>query len=184
MKGSVKQSKFLSFVLRHKPEQIGISLEDEGWTDVEILIKQCRSHGRRLSMDDLRKIVAKDGKGRYSFNEDETKIRANQGHSIEVDMKFEPQDPPDTLYHGTGAESLDSIMDCGLSKMKRQYVHLSLDLDTATKVGARHGVASILIVNTKAMKAEGYKFYLSENQVWLTENVPPDFLTVYKNNEE
>lgn len=170
--------KFLSLVLRHSPETIGITIDPKGgWTDVELLIEKINQQGKfHLNRKILEEIVETDGKQRYSFNADRTKIRANQGHSIPIDLELEKQTPPEILYHGTAERFLPSIREKGLLPMSRQYVHLSGDEETALKVGKRHGKPFILKVRAGEMQRQGYLFYLSENHVWLTEHVPPQFL--------
>jgi putative RNA 2'-phosphotransferase len=169
-------SKFLSLLLRHQPETIGIILDANGWADVDELIEKSAAHGVSFSPDELDEIVDTNDKKRFAFNEDGTKIRASQGHSVSVDLKLEPVEPPPYLYHGTVAKFLDSILDKGLVKGQRQYVHLSKDLDTAVKVGNRRGKAVILKIDTGTMHSNGYRFFLSANGVWLTEAVPPLYI--------
>jgi len=173
-----KESKFLSLVLRHHPEAIGISLDAHGWAEVNMLIKHMKCKFPVFSLKILEEIVATDSKQRYAFSEDNTKIRANQGHSLAVELELLPQTPPECLYHGTASRFVKS----GLQKQTRQYVHLSIDITTATKVGARHGKPVIFKVDTKAMYEAGYVFYLSANGVWLTDEVPPKFLDLIVNN--
>lgn len=173
-------SKFISLILRHKPEEIGITLDNHGWANVKDLIKGINNAGREIDMNLLEEIVRTDNKGRYSFNENKTKIRANQGHSIQVDIEFKELEPPAALYHGTATKSLDSIMRQGIKSMNRLYVHLSKDFETAIKVGSRHGKCVILIVDTKRMYEDGIKFYLSENGVWLTEYVDSKYIKEIK----
>lgn len=168
-------SKFLSLLLRHKPQLIGLELDEHGWADVDDLIRRLNSR-RPIDRATLERIVATDDKGRYSFSADGKLIRANQGHSIPVDVELAEVAPPKILYHGTGAKSVASIRRQGLMKMSRLYVHLSADIETATKVGSRHGVPKIFVVDSAAMSAEGYKFFRSVNGVWLTEHVPAKFL--------
>ncbi|MBE6811069.1 MAG: RNA 2'-phosphotransferase [Ruminococcaceae bacterium] len=168
-------SKFLSLILRHKPSEIGIDLDEHGWANVAELItgiykKQC------FNMAMLEEIVATDEKQRYSFNSDKTLIRANQGHSIPVDVELEEVSPPDILYHGTGEKFVSSIRKLGLIPKSRLYVHLSKDIDTAINVGKRHGNPIIYSVDCSRMIADGYKFYLSVNGVWLTKEVPVKYL--------
>lgn len=129
-------------------------------------------------MDLIEKIVKEDKKGRYSFNDDKTMIRANQGHSVKVDVELKEKTPPEILYHGTGEKYIESILKTGLEKRSRLYVHLSSDVDTAKNVGARHGKPIILKIKTKEMTDDGFKFYLSENGVWLTDNVPTKYIEV------
>lgn len=171
-----KTSKFLSMILRHKPEKANISLDEHGWADVAELIKQIRlTH--EMSMDILQKIVDTDDKQRYSFNDDKTKIRANQGHSINVDVELQEQIPPDILYHGTGEKYVESIEKIGLIAKSRLYVHLSCDVEAAKKVGSRHGKPVVYKIDCKSMNADGYQFFLSKNNVWLTKVVPCKYLT-------
>ena len=172
-----KTSIFISLILRHKPEAAGISLDEHGWADVEELIDGVNASGKYfLDRDILEEIVRTDEKTRYSFNEDHTLIRANQGHSVPVDVELEEQTPPAILYHGTGERSVPFIDEQGLLPKSRLYVHLSADPETAKKVGRRHGRPVIYMVDCKAMAADGYKFYLSVNKVWLTKEVPPKYL--------
>lgn len=171
-----KLSVFLSLVLRHKPEAANISLDNYGWADVELLIKGVNATGRNLSLDVLEEIVKTDEKGRYSFSDDKSKIRANQGHSVDVDMKFVEEIPPDELYHGTAQKSLDGIMRDGLKPMSRQYVHLSKDAKTAIRVGRRHGEPVLLKVNAQKAYKDGYTFFRSTNGVWLVKLLPADYL--------
>ena len=172
----IKTSKFLALVLRHKPEKIGITLDEQGWADVDELIEKTIASGRELDRESLEYIVRTNDKKRYAFNEDHTRIRASQGHTIPVDVELMEKIPPDSLYHGTKADSLPSIMDYGLLKMKRLYVHLSNDVGTAIKVGQRHGNPVVLLVNSGRMYKDGYRFYLSVNGVWLTDHVPAEYL--------
>ena len=170
-------SKFISLILRHKPGTIGISLDEHGWADVQELIAGINASGNhQLDMDLLEEIVRTDEKQRYSFNNDHTLIRANQGHSIPVDVELEEKTPPAVLYHGTGEKYVSSIDQEGLISKSRLYVHLSSDVETAKKVGSRHGRPVIYIVDCAAMAADGYKFYLSANNVWLMKEVPVKYL--------
>jgi putative RNA 2'-phosphotransferase len=169
--------KFLALILRHKPEVIGIKLDEHGWASVEELIKGVNRNSRRsLDRATLEEIVRTDSKQRYAFNADHTKIRANQGHSVHVDVELEQRTPPDLLWHGTGEKSAASIAREGILPMGRLYVHLSADYGTAVKVGSRHGRPVVFAVDCAAMVREGYRFWLSKNNVWLTENVPPRYL--------
>ena len=170
-----KTSKFLSLILRHKPEVIGITLDEHGWARVDEVIAGI-AKTRPMSMEILEEIVATDSKGRYAFNEDKTLIRANQGHSVHVDVELEEKAPPEVLYHGTGEKSVASIEAQGLLPMSRLYVHLSLDVATATKVGQRHGKPVVFRVDAQAMAAQGHRFYVSRKGVWLTKHVPAEFL--------
>ena len=174
----VSTGKFLSKILRHKPEIIGITLDEHGWADVEELISGVQKTKPEFSREILEEIVRTNNKQRYSFNEDHTKIRANQGHSLSVDVELKEAVPPEVLYHGTGNKSVASIEKEGLLPMGRLYVHLSKDVDTARKVGSRHGKPVIFIVKAGQMQREGYGFYLSENEVWLTKTVPTRYLEI------
>ena len=168
-------SKFLSLILRHKPETIGICLDEHGWANVDELIAGiAKSH--EFNMDILEEIVRTDEKQRYSFNEDKTLIRANQGHSVPVDLEFEAVEPPEELWHGTGEKYVSLIDVQGLFAKSRLYVHLSGDEETAMKVGARHGKPVLYIVKSGQMYRDGYEFYRSVNGVWLTKEVPVNYL--------
>lgn len=171
MEKTDKLSKFISLVLRHNPDAAHITLDEHGWANVEELLAGIRSTGRKIDMTLLEEIVATDSKQRYSFNQDKTMIRANQGHSIAVDVELAVQEPPEFLYHGTAARFMESIEREGLKPMGRLYVHLSKDIETALKVGARHGVPVVLKVHSGDMCKAGHLFYLSENGVWLTKKV-------------
>ena len=168
-----KTSKYLSLLLRHKPEVGNITLDKNGWAPVKDILKALK-----VNMEVLEDIVYTDSKCRYSFNDNKTKIRANQGHSVSVDVELQEVVPPDILYHGTSTKSLESIKKDGIKSMSRQYVHLSLDMDTAVKVGSRHGKPVILAVNSKQMYEDGYRFYISVNNVYLTDNVPYNYLHI------
>ena len=170
-------SKFISLILRHNPQVIGISLDEHGWADVKELIDGInRTEGHSLDMDTLDEIVRTDEKQRYSFNEDHSLIRANQGHSIPVDVELEEKIPPDILWHGTGQKYVSSIDVQGLIPKSRLYVHLSSDMETARKVGSRHGRPVIYQVECRKMTEDGYRFFLSANRVWLTKEVPVEYL--------
>ncbi len=177
-KEMVHISKFLSLVLRHQPGKIGIALDENGWARVATLIQQANKNGVQLSREILEEVVETNNKKRFAFNADKTKIRASQGHSMAVDLNYTPQKPPAMLYHGTSERALKSIMANGLQKQNRQHVHLSTDIITARNVGQRHGKPVVLRVDAEAMAQNGYLFYLSENQVWLTEQVPTEYLQV------
>ena len=169
-------SRFLCFILRHKPESIGISLNHHGWANVTDLIAGIQKT-QPFSMEQLEEIVRTDDKQRYSFNEDKTLIRANQGHSIPVDVELAEMQPPAVLYHGTGEKYVSSIDAQGLIPKSRLYVHLSADADTASAVGSRHGKPVVYLVDAKQMAQDGHRFFLSVNHVWLTKNVPVQYLS-------
>lgn len=171
-----KLSIFISLVLRHNPDAVGIKLDKHGWADVSELINGINKTGRKIDIDILEEIVRTDNKQRYSFNEDKTLIRANQGHSIPVDVELREKEPPEFLYHGTADRFLKTIMIEGLKPMSRLYVHLSKDVETANKVGKRHGSPVILKVHSGQMHREGIKFYLSENGVWLVSKIDVRYL--------
>jgi len=169
-------SKFLSFVLRHQPEEIGLELDDAGWASVEELLDACKRAGRALTLEELQHIVDTSDKKRFAFSEDGLYIRANQGHSVQIELGYEPRKPPSLLYHGTATRFLESIRKEGLKRGSRHHVHLSSDSVTAANVGARHGKPVVLRIASSQMHNDGYSFYLSENGVWLTERVPPDYI--------
>jgi putative RNA 2'-phosphotransferase len=171
-----KISKFLSLVLRHAPEKIGLELSESGWVSVGRLIEASRNHGFEFTLDELRSVVTNNDKKRFSFTEDGLRIRANQGHSLDVELGYDPVAPPEILYHGTADRFLSSIGREGLIKGKRRHVHLSSDVDTATKVGQRHGKPVVIRVNAGQMHRDGFIFYLSANHVWLTEHAPVEYL--------
>lgn len=166
-----KTSKFISLILRHKPEEIGITLDEHGWANVDDLIR-----GVNIDMKTLEQIVETDDKQRYSFNADKTFIRANQGHSIPVDVELDELRPPEFLWHGTGEKYMNSICRDGLIPKSRLYVHLSSDMETAITVGKRHGNVVLLRVDARKMYQDGFKFYLSKNGIWLTKYVPTSYL--------
>lgn len=172
----VSKSKFLSLVLRHKPEEIGLVLDQNGWASIDELIALANARGTNLSRPQIESIVKNNDKQRFALSEDGTKIRANQGHSIDIALGLAPQIPPERLYHGTATRFLESIREKGLHPASRQHVHLSSDLATAEKVGSRHGRPVVLTVESGQMARDGHLFYLSENGVWLTGNVPPKYL--------
>ena len=169
--------KFISLILRHHPENIDIKLDEHGWARTEDLIAGI-AKTRPFDMQMLEEIVRTDSKQRYSFNEDKTLIRANQGHSIQVDVELEQKTPPDVLWHGTGEKYVESINKIGLIPKSRLYVHLSKDCKTAKTVGSRHGKPVVYRVNAKQMSENGYPFYLSVKGVWLTKEVPVQYLSI------
>jgi len=175
-------SRFMSLILRHKPEAIGIHLDEHGWANVDELIDGiAKTH--EFNMEILEEIVRTDNKKRYSFNEDKTLIRANQGHSIPVDVELEKKEPPKYLFHGTGEKYRESIEKMGLIPKSRLYVHLSSDTETAVSVGKRHGKPIVYRVSSEAMQKDGYEFYQSVNGVWLTKEVPVKYLELKKPEE-
>ncbi|ENY8552384.1 TPA: RNA 2'-phosphotransferase [Clostridioides difficile] len=173
-----KLSIFISLILRHKPETIGIKLDDYGYADVNELIEKINNTGRNINIEILEQIVKEDNKQRYSFNDDRSKIRANQGHSINVNVELRELEPPRFLYHGTATRFLDNIKKEGIISKSRLYVHLSNDIDTAVHVGKRHGISIVLKINTGKMYENGYKFYLSENNIWLCEYIPFKYVEI------
>lgn len=176
MKNLKSISKFMSLILRHNPGCVGITLDDQGWVEVSTLIKAINKSGKNVDEEIIKEVVATNDKQRFTFSDDGLRIRANQGHSVNVDLKLEPQTPPEFLYHGTATKNLDSINKDGLDKRARQHVHLSADKVTATKVGQRHGKVVILTVRSGDMAREGHEFFLSKNGVWLTDSVPVEYI--------
>ena len=173
----VQTSKFLSLILRHAPEKIGLALDANGWADIGQLLAQAARHGRSLSREDLNEVVARDGKTRYAISDDGLRIRANQGHSLAaVDIGLPPAAPPAMLYHGTASRFVEAIRAAGLLPGSRNHVHLSSNRETAVAVGARHGKPVVLTVDAAAMQAHGHAFYVSANGVWLTHAVPQAFI--------
>ena len=172
-----KLSKFLSLILRHKPDIVGISLDEHGWADVEALLRGIQKSGRNIDASLLEKVVAENDKQRFSFSEDRKRIRANQGHSLQVDVELVSRKPPAVLYHGTVERNRASIEEKGLLRGTRLYVHLSEDVETAMKVAARRkGKRLIYQVDAGRMFRDGFMFYRSVNGVWLTKMVPTDYL--------
>jgi putative RNA 2'-phosphotransferase len=169
-------SKFLSLVLRHQPETIAIELDQNGWVAVDELLEKVNKHGLHLDRATLDYLVATNPKKRFAFNETLNKIRASQGHSIEIALGYESQKPPEILYHGTGEKSVQAILATGLDKRSRHHVHLSKDIATALKVGQRHGKPFIFQVLAEQMYNDNFLFFVSENGVWLTAHVPPQYL--------
>ena len=165
-------SKFLSFVLRHQPDEIGLMLTAEGWVSVSELLIAMESHGLKVSLEELKEVVVTNDKQRFSLSADESLIRANQGHSIQVRLGYEPAAPPEFLYHGTAERFLSSIRQQGLLKGKRHDVHLSEQRETATTVGRRYGRPVVLKIASERMSKDGHLFFRSENGVWLTNHVP------------
>lgn len=177
MKTNIKKiSKFLSLILRHQPELIGIRLDENGWTNVKELIQKSKRKMPGLTKAVLEEVVANNDKQRFAFNEDYTEIRANQGHSVTVNLEYQPVEPPRFLYHGTVAQFMPAIREKGLQKMNRHHVHISQDRETAIKVGSRRGKPIILTVRSGDMYKNGVEFYQSDNGVWLTDKVAPEYI--------
>jgi putative RNA 2'-phosphotransferase len=172
----VRYSKFISLVLRHRPKLIGLDMDEGGWVSVDSLIAGMNAKGMPIGLDLLERVVSENDKSRFVFNADRSKIRANQGHTIKIDLGLQPLNPPDILYHGTAKKNLESIRKQGLLKGKRHAVHLSLDFDTAIKVGSRHGEPVVLEIESGRMAANAILFYCSENGVWLVAHVPPEYI--------
>ncbi|WP_109698219.1 RNA 2'-phosphotransferase [Chitinophaga deserti] len=169
-------SKFLSLILRHQPEKIGLQLDPQGWASITELLDKCAAAGKKISREELLEIVRTNDKQRFALNADQSAIRASQGHSVEVSLDLPAVEPPDILYHGTVQRFMEPILTGGLQKMDRMHVHLSADLHTATQVGSRRGKPVILLVRSGDMHRQGHVFHLSDNGVWLTDAVPPQFL--------
>ncbi len=172
----IKSSKFLSLILRHEPERAGLKLGDAGWVGVDELLQAVNSHGVTLTLDQLKHIVATSDKKRFAFSEDGMRIRASQGHSVEIDLQYPPQIPPEVLYHGTAVRFLDSIRQQGLQKMERHDVHLSAETKVTVQVGGRHGKPALLTIRAGDMHRAGFVFRCSANGVWLVDRVPPQFI--------
>ena len=177
-RNDVRLGRFISLILRHDPSAAGVTLDEHGWAMVDELIAGMNQRGHHIDHTTLRRIVAENDKSRYSFSDDGLRIRANQGHSIDVNVELVATDPPPQLFHGTAARFLDSIKREGLTSQQRQHVHLAADFDTAVTVGRRHGTPVVLRVDSATMSQEGHTFWLSQNNVWLTEAVPWRYLTV------
>lgn len=169
-------SKYLSLHLRHQPEQLGLTLAPGGWVDVKALLSASAAKGFDVTLEELRQVVATNNKQRFAFDETGTRIRANQGHSVAVDLQLEPVEPPTVLYHGTAEKTLPAILQDGLLPMQRHHVHLSADVSTAQRVGARHGKPLVLTVSALEMHHQGHRFYCSSNGVWLCDRIPPTYL--------
>lgn len=174
----IKVSKYLSKHLRHAPERIGLTLQPGGWVEVDALLRACAQHNFPITRAQLEEVVAKNNKQRFAFDDTSTRIRASQGHSVEVDLQLESAEPPDVLYHGTAQQNVETILREGLQKMRRHHVHLSSETETARNVGARHGKPVVLQVDAQAMHTEGFSFHRSANGVWLVDGVPPQYLRV------
>lgn len=173
-----KISKILSYVLRHNPSSIDIELDSNGWVDVDELLQAMNNNGHAIDDDTLNEVVANNDKQRFSFSDGGIYIRANQGHSVDINLDLPTSTPPNQLYHGTADIFVDSIMKSGLLKHNRQHVHLSSNYETALSVGTRHGKPVILLINTKQMNDDGINFYLSDNGVWLTDFVDKKYIEI------
>ena len=173
----VRVSKYLSKHLRHQPERLGLELAPGGWVPVRDLLAACARHRFPITRAELEEVLARNDKQRFSFDPTKELIRANQGHSVEVDLQLEPVEPPDVLYHGTGERSAEAVRREGLRRMSRHHVHLSGDVETARRVGARHGRPVVFAVDAAGMRRAGHTFYRSANGVWLVECVPPAYLS-------
>jgi putative RNA 2'-phosphotransferase len=175
--GPVQLSRFLSFVLRHKPDAIGLALDQQGWASINELLEKGNAAGVRFDREDLLQVVETSDKKRFSLSSDSLRIRAAQGHSVAVELGLLPQEPLPVLYHGTATRFVDSILSDGLKPQSRKHVHLSVDEDVAQRVGRRHGKPAVFKVDALCMHAKGYRFYRADNGVWLTDHVPPEFLS-------
>lgn len=174
----IELGRFISLILRHNPSSVNIKLDGNGYAKVSELIAGINKSGKHIDVETLNRIVKENNKQRFSFNEDKTKIRANQGHSIKIDLNLKKEIPPKILYHGTATRFLESIKKEGLVKKSRQYVHLSKDRETAISVGRRHGKPIVLLIDTEKMVKDGYSFYISENGVWLSENISYKYIKI------
>ena len=171
-----RTSKFLSLVLRHRPEQVEIELDEGGWVEVEVLLDALKRHGKSLTREQLETVVRENDKQRFIIDDSGARIRANQGHSVDVTLDYESAEPPETLLHGTPEKFVSAIRNSGLKKMKRHHVHLHADETIATDVGQRRGKAVILKIRSAEMHHEGYEFFVTPNQVWLVESVPAKYI--------
>ena len=169
-------SKFLSLVLRHQPEILGVKLDKYGWASTQEIIEKMSRRGMKIDLPTIQRVVQDNDKQRFKLTDDSTMIRANQGHSIDIVLGYKPQQPPIVLYHGTARKNLDSIFSHGLIRGNRHHVHLSTDKATAVKVGQRHGLPTVLIILAAKMDDMGMEFYCSDNGVWLTDYVAPEFI--------
>lgn len=173
-------SKFLSYILRHHPEAIGLELDEHGWAHIDSLIDKAKQEGKSLNRDRIREAIESGTKNRFIISEDDTYIRAGYGHSIDVDLSLSPETPPDILYHGTARKNLESIQKKGIHSGSRNYVHLSLHKEDAVSVGRRHGQPVVLSIAAKRMHESGFPFYPSESEsgIWLVDEVPPEFISL------
>lgn len=171
-------SKSLSYVLRHRPDSVGLELETGGWITVAAILDAFRRSGKEVSEEILKEVVAQNDKQRFEFSDDGLRIRARQGHSVEVELGYEPAVPPEVLYHGTATRNLESIFEQGLRKGRRHHVHLSTNRETMLQVAMRHGKPTLLAIQSEQMHLSGHEFFVTGNNVWLTEHVPPEFISV------
>ena len=176
-KENKRLSKYLSYLLRHNPSALGLVLDEQGWVNTRVLVNKIAQQETGFTLATLQHIVESNAKQRFRFSNDGSMIRASQGHSIDIELNYEEKQPPALLYHGTAEKNLSSILTTGLQKMDRHHVHLSADRETALKVGQRHGKPVILFIDAASMFAAQHVFYQSDNGVWLTENVPPQFIS-------
>jgi putative RNA 2'-phosphotransferase len=172
----VRVSKFMSLVLRHDPAKVGLALDPAGWAEVDELLAGAARAGVPFDRETLERVVAENEKQRFAFDDDHTRIRASQGHSVRVDLGLEPRIPPDVLYHGTASRSIESIRKSGLHSAKRTHVHLSASEATARTVGQRHGRPVVLTIAAGRMHRDGHPFFRSDNGVWLTDAVPVEYI--------
>ena len=176
MKSDKEISKFMSLVLRHQPEKINIILDENGWTDVAIFLSQMNTKGFSVDMKKLEEIISINEKQRFALNDTKDRIRANQGHSVEIDLGLSPTEPPQILYHGTSQNAISSIKEQGITKQNRQHVHLSAQIETAINVGSRHGKVVVLTIKALEMHQNGEIFYISDNGVWLTDMIENKYI--------
>ena len=174
--GYKHKSKFLSLVLRHEPSAAGVTLDEAGWVDVDVLLAGCAAHGQWITLEELREIVRTSDKQRFALSQDGLRIRANQGHSVEVELGHAPASPPEVLYHGTGRQHVASIRASGLQKQKRHHVHLSEGRESAAAVGRRQGKLAMIEIRAGEMSRDGFVFFKTPNNVWLTDHVPVKYL--------
>jgi putative RNA 2'-phosphotransferase len=170
-------SKNLSYVLRHQPDSVGLELDDSGWVDVDALLQAFNDTGKTLTLELLQEVVRENDKQRFEFSDDGVRIRARQGHSVDVELGYEAAMPPDVLFHGTATRNLESIFATGLNKGNRHHVHMSTNKQTMLQVAQRHGKPVVLAIDAARMVSDGYQFFVTGNQVWLTEEVPPQYLS-------
>lgn len=175
-KQTKKISKFLSLILRHKPESVGVQLDANGWTDIDTLLQKMNQSGTQINRNQLDHVVATNNKKRFAVSPCNSKIRANQGHSVDVDLAYRAASPPDQLFHGTPEHVLPLIRRSGLKKMQRHHVHMNAAADPCVHVAARYGKPVVLEINAKQMHGDGYEFFISDNDVWLTDHVPPQYI--------